>query len=396
MDKKNIAVLFGGRSCEHEISIITGLQLIEFLDTNKYNAIPVYVAKDGRWYQGNELLNRAIYKDFENKKKMLNEVTLYPYTGQKGLTVLKKACFFGEKIIPVDMYFPAFHGEFGEDGCMQGLFELAGVPYAGPNLLSCAIAMSKSTAKVIVSQYGIPVLPSVTIPKVLVEKDGMEEAKKAIFSSGVLKYPLFIKPNNLGSSIGVSKATNDEELFIALTKVYKHDLEALIEPYMDDMFEINISVMDTKEGIITSVVEIPVTDGSFLSYEDKYMREGKGKKKGGVPQRRSQGMASLTRAINPTNLDDEVKKQVTNYAKLAFGAIRATGVGRIDFMFDKKTGTIYLNEFNLIPGSLSFYLWEKSEPNIFYTEELTKLIQRAFEIYEEKNSLNRDLGFKAM
>ena len=395
MDKKNVAVFFGGRSCEHEISIITGLQLIEYLDTNKFNIIPVYIARDGRWYSGQELLNRAIYKDFENKKKVLNEVTLYPYLGQKGLTVTKKACFFGEKIIPVDIYFPAFHGEFGEDGCIQGLFELAGVPYVGSGVLPSAIAMSKNTAKTVVSQYGIPVLPSVTINKELVEKEGIEATKKEIFANNTLKYPVFIKPNNLGSSIGVSKATNDEELLIALTKVFKRDKEALIEPYMDNMFEINISVLDTTEGLRTSVVEIPVTDGSFLSYEDKYLREGKGKKKGGTPKR-SEGMASLTRSINPVDLDEKIKNTVSEYAKIAYKAIKASGVGRIDFMYDKNSGTIYLNEFNLIPGSLSFYLWEKSDPVLLYTEELTKIIDRAFEVYSIKQELDRDTGFKAL
>lgn len=395
MDKKNVAVFFGGRSCEHEISIITGLQLIEYLDTNKFNIIPVYIARDGRWYSGQELLNRAIYKDFENKKKVLNEVTLYPYLGQKGLTVTKKACFFGEKIIPVDIYFPAFHGEFGEDGCIQGLFELAGVPYVGSGVLPSAIAMSKNTAKTVVSQYGIPVLPSVTINKELVEKEGIEATKKEIFANNTLKYPVFIKPNNLGSSIGVSKATNDEELLIALTKVFKRDKEALIEPYMDNMFEINISVLDTTEGLRTSVVEIPVTDGSFLSYEDKYMREGKGKKKGGTPKK-SEGMASLTRSINPVDLDEKIKNTVSEYAKIAYKAIKASGVGRIDFMYDKNSGTIYLNEFNLIPGSLSFYLWEKSDPVLLYTEELTKMIDRAFEVYSIKQELDRDTGFKAL
>ena len=395
MDKKNVAVFFGGRSCEHEISIITGLQLIEYLDTNKFNIIPVYIARDGRWYSGQELLNRAIYKDFENKKKVLNEVTLYPYLGQKGLTVTKKACFFGEKIIPVDIYFPAFHLEFGEDGCIQGLFELAGVPYVGSGVLPSAIAMSKNTAKTVVYQYGIPVLPSVTINKELVEKEGIEATKKEIFANNTLKYPVFIKPNNLGSSIGVSKATNDEELLIALTKVFKRDKEALIEPYMDNMFEINISVLDTTEGLRTSVVEIPVTDGSFLSYEDKYMREGKGKKKGGTPKR-SEGMASLTRSINPVDLDEKIKNTVSEYAKIAYKAIKASGVGRIDFMYDKNSGTIYLNEFNLIPGSLSFYLWEKSDPVLLYTEELTKIIDRAFEVYSIKQELDRDTGFKAL
>lgn len=395
MDKKNVAVFFGGRSCEHEISIITGLQLIEYLDTNKFNIIPVYIARDGRWYSGQELLNRAIYKDFENKKKVLNEVTLYPYLGQKGLTVTKKACFFGEKIIPVDIYFPAFHGEFGEDGCIQGLFELAGVPYVGSGVLPSAIAMSKNTAKTVVSQYGIPVLPSVTINKELVEKEGIEATKKEIFANNTLKYPVFIKPNNLGSSIGVSKATNDEELLIALTKVFKRDKEALIEPYMDNMFEINISVLDTTDGLRTSVVEIPVTDGSFLSYEDKYLREGKGKKKGGTPKR-SEGMASLTRSINPVDLDEKIKNTVSEYAKIAYKAIKASGVGRIDFMYDKNSGTIYLNEFNLIPGSLSFYLWEKSDPVLLYTEELTKIIDRAFEVYSIKQELDRDTGFKAL
>ncbi|MGI6681179.1 MAG: D-alanine--D-alanine ligase family protein [Bdellovibrionota bacterium] len=399
MDKINVAVLFGGRSCEHEISIISGLQLIEFLDTEKYNAIPVYVAKDGRWYSGDELLNRTFYKDFENKKKMLSEVMLYPFVGQKGLTVLKKAYFFGEKFIPVDMYFPVFHGELGEDGAMQGLLELAGVPYAGSNVLASSVAMSKDTAKALVSSYGIKVLPSITILKEFVNNHGVESAKKEVFKNSALKYPLFVKPNNLGSSIGVSKASNDGELFLALSNVFKHDTEALIEPFMDDMFEINISLLDTTDGLKASVVEIPVPDGNFLSYEDKYLRDGKGKKGSSPLKTRisiSQGMAGLTRAIDPVDLSDEIKKKVTEYGKIIFRALKASGVARLDFMYDKKSENIYFNEANLIPGSLAFYLWEKSEPTILYTEELSMIIDRAFEVYELKQGLKKDLGFKAL
>lgn len=393
MDKKNIAVLFGGRSCEHEISIITGLQLIEFLDTTKFNPIPVYVARDGHWYTGERLLKREIYKDFENKKNTFNEVVLYPFLGERGLTVIKKCCIFGEKFIPIDVFFPAFHGEFGEDGCIQGLFELAGVPYTGSQLLASAISMSKNTAKMIASLCDVPVLDSVNVFKEDMLKNGIESAKKDVLTK--LKYPVFIKPNNLGSSVGVSKAMNDEELFAGLAKVFVRDKEAIVEPFLDNMFEINISILDTKDGLVASAVEIPVPDGEFLSYEDKYLREGKGKKKGGTPKK-SQGMASLTRSIDPQNLSDDIKEKVTEYAKKAFKAFKASGAGRLDFMFNKETGTIYFNEFNPLPGSLSFYLWEKSKPEMLYTEELTKIIERAEELFEIKQGLDKDLGFHAL
>ena len=394
-DKKNIAVLFGGRAVEHEISIITGLQLIKALDSAKYNIIPVYISPKGFWYQGDKLLDQNIYKNFSVHLSELAEVTLLPRPSEPGLKVLSAGLLYNNGLksdgyLPVDVFLPAFHGEIGEDGCLQGLFETAGVAYTGSGVGPLAVAMNKTFCKLTLKSVGIPSVPGVLIRKFDFIKNPEAQIDKILKTPQLDTFPIFVKPNNRGSSVGIGKAQNREELKTALINTFKYDSEALAEDCLEKMFEINVSVMAGTDGPIASAVEIPHSTSGTLSYEDKYMRSG-GKKSGP-----SQGMASLTRVINPPNLDPALKEQVLNYARLAFDTLGCAGVVRFDFMVDSESGQVYFNELNPFPGSLAFYLWIESNPVRLYTDNLDHMINEALEKEQHKLSLQSFIGFKAL
>lgn len=396
--------MFGGRSTEHEISIITALQVLEAMDTVKYQAIPVYIAPSGRWYTGDPLWKRDFYKGMPGTLADAQEVTLLPVPGIGGLTIIpnksKKSGFalFGKKeesdeVIPVDIFFPAFHGSYGEDGCIQGLLELADVTYTGSDLLASAIAMSKYHCKKFLESHGIPVLPSVVLSRENMSAGGdLTVLRNQVLSAeGFDKFPLFIKPANLGSSIGIAKATDNASLDSAILQAFKYDHQIIVEPCLDNKMEINVSIMDDVEPKI-SVVEIPVAEaGGELTYEDKYIRAG-GKKGGQL----SQGMAGLSRVIDPTDLDPTIKSNAQQWALRAFKLIGCGGVARIDFMLDLNTNNLYFNEINPLPGSLAFYLWSHSKPSVLFTDLIDTMLERAMFTKQKKSALVREIGFQAL
>jgi D-alanine-D-alanine ligase len=397
--------MFGGRSVEHEISVITGLQLMRAIDVVAYEPIPVYISASGRWYSGPALLETNFYKNIPQSFDTVSEVTLLPIPNLGGLTILRKPTTQPAEVgsddkpdlLPIDVYFPTFHGSNGEDGCIQGLLELAEVTYTGSRVLASALSMSKEHCKEIVAYNQVPVLPSLVVSKSEAQKElgqGLVKVREKILSTmGFDKFPLFVKPCNLGSSIGVARATNKEELDAALVQAFKYDTIAMIEPCLDNKLEINVAVLDDDEPI-ASVSEIPVSAaGKELTYEDKYMRGGGSKKTGDL---QSQGMAALTRIIDPQDLAPDIKKLAQDYAKKAFQSLGCAGVARIDFMLDLGSNKLYFNEINPLPGSMSFYLWSGSHPPIFYTDLLTRVIERAQRQQEDRMSLSRDMGFKAM
>ena len=397
--KIRVAVLFGGRSVEHEISIITALQLMAALDLKRYQPIPVYIAPDGKWFSGDELFEREFYKQGAAALRRLDEVTLLPCPGESGLQLVRRG--FMDKVLslfcpssdrlPVDIFLPAFHGEFGEDGCIQGLLEMADVAYTSSGVLSSSVAMNKYICKSVLQTHGIPSLPAALVNKFEATADLAKARAEILATPGLEAYPLFVKPNHLGSSIGIGRAENETGLNAALARVFLHDLQAIVEPCLTEMFEINVSVMD-GEPACASVVEIPVSQSGLLSYEEKYMRD-KGRKKTGES---SGGMASLTRSIDPENLPAAIKDQVSAYALKAFRLLDCRGVVRFDFMFDKRAEQIYFNELNPLPGSFSFYLWVKSHPPLLYTEELSLLIEHALKRKQQSAAVQRNLGFRAL
>ena len=385
---KNLAVLFGGRSVEHEISVITALQLINVLDVERYRPIPVYIAQSGRWYTGEALLNKEFYKKLPASLSQVQEVTLLPVPRIGGLTVLqpKKP---GE-VIPVDIYFLAFHGTYGEDGCIQGLMEMADVAYTGCGVLSAALGMNKYQCKTHLAAHGIPVLPATVVHRDEGRKSLTAVRDRILSTPGLEQFPLFIKPCNLGSSIGISVASDIAGLNAALVNTFRYDSQAIIEPCVKDILEINVAVLEDDEPV-ASVVEMPVSTSGVLTYEDKYLR-GEGNKQAGE----SQGMASLTRVIDPKDLNVELKQAAIEYALKAFKVLGCSGVARIDFIIDSTTDKIYFNEINTLPGSLSFYLWVKSEPPLLYTELLNRIIERAEMRQRTKVALRRNEGLRAL
>lgn len=384
--KLNVGVLFGGRSVEHEISIITALQLIKALDTEKYTVLPVYITPEGVWYAGSVLLDRDIYRSFNPKDLKLKEVTLLPKPGVGGLTEVRSG-----KVLPVDVFLPAFHGDFGEDGCIQGLFELAGVIYTGSGVAAAAISMDKYLCKSVLRDHGIPVLPSAVVRKEEIQGDFVSLVRKIAKTPGLDDFPFFVKPCCLGSSIGISRARNERELGVSLVRVFRHDSLAIVEPLLEDMFEINVSVLRTGDGSVrASVVEVPHSDSGTLSYEEKYMRGG------GKKGARSEGMAALIRSIDPESLDQSLKDSVINIAIRAYTLLGCAGVVRFDFMHDNLTGQLFFNELNPLPGSLAFYLWVESTPRLLYTEVLDEIITASIRRKGVEVGLEKEIGFRAL
>lgn len=398
--KKVVAVIFGGRSAEHEISIITGLEIIKSLDTDFFEPKPVYIDSRGRWFTGPELLDKEFYKGLPDALDPLMEVVLLPVPGVGGLTVRESSGFTvlsskKEKVLPVDVFFPAFHGQFGEDGCIQGLFEMADVCYTGCGVLASSVAMNKYTCKSTLFAHGIPVLPATVVSKRYAKRD-IAAAREQIYSTqGLSDFPLFVKPGNLGSSIGIGKASDEAELDAALARVFELDTEAIVEPCVERLMEINVSVLEGENGPEASVVEIPVASAGALSYEDKYMRKGKGKGKKG-PAESGRGMAGLTRVIDPDDLALEIKQSVIRHALDSYGILGCAGVVRFDFIYDLDAEELYFNELNPLPGSMAFYLWEKTNPPVLYPEMLTRIIAGAEKRRELRRGLRRDLGFRAL
>lgn len=384
--RTKVAVLFGGRSVEHEISVISALQLIQAIDPAVYEVTPVYIAPNGSWYTGDELLSRSFYAKVPGNLASLQEVTLLPKPGTGGLSKIGASA---TDIIPVDVFLPAFHGQYGEDGCMQGLFELADVPYTGSNVVASALTMNKYACKMFLKEQGIPVLPALLIPRKVAQRDIQRVTAEILSTEGFSALPLFVKPCNLGSSIGVSKVKEAGELAAALAKVFRYDTHALVEPCVSQIMEINVSVRDYN-GVHASVVEIPVSQSGVLSYEEKYLRGG-GKKTG-----QSEGMASLTRVIDPEDLDTELRDRVISLGKKAFAALGCSGVARLDFIVDLANGSLYFNELNAFPGSCSFYLWVKSRPRVLYTDLIHNMIETALLNHATAASLDRNIGLKAL
>ena len=382
--RTRVAVLFGGRSVEHEISVITALQLMQAIDPAVYDVIPVYIAPTGTWHTSNQLLERSFYAKVPANLSSLQEVTLLPKPGVQGLTKLSD-----HSTIPIDVFLPAFHGQYGEDGCIQGLFEMADVPYTGSNVVSSALTMNKYACKVFLKEHGVPVLPAQLITRSDAQKDIDGVVQKALSTEGFTTLPLFVKPCNLGSSIGISKVKVEHELAPALAKVFRFDTHALIEPCVNEIMEINCSVRE-HNGIHASVVEIPVSQSGVLSYEEKYLRGG-GKKTG-----QSAGMASLTRVIDPQDLDPDIKNSVVELATRSFTVLGCSGVARLDFIVDLATGKLYFNELNAFPGSCSFYLWVRSHPRVLYTTLIHNMIETALMHHATAASLDRNIGLKAL
>ena len=370
--KKNVAVIFGGRSCEHDVSIISAHQVLENADKAKYNLIPVYIDPKGQWYTGEKLLDVSFFKHFKPE-----EVTpvyieangtggaLYPVQLKAGLLRARKR----EPLVTIDVALPAMHGMNGEDGTLQGLLELADVPYTSVGVMGSAVGMDKIAMRLLFKGAGFPVLDCYYAERgqYRADPDGILDAIEAALP----EYPLFVKPANLGSSIGISKATGRESLREAMEVAYHYDRRVLVERGIDCV-EINCSAMGMGDEVEVSLCEQPVTWEEFLSYDEKYLRGGKG----------SKGMKSLSRIV-PAPISDEMTARIQQMTADIFRVLDSKGVVRIDYMIEKETGELYVNEINTIPGSFAFYLWEPK--GVSFRELIDRIIDQALKAQAEKH-----------
>ncbi|MFZ2152946.1 MAG: D-alanine--D-alanine ligase family protein [Microgenomates group bacterium] len=376
MKKIKVAVLFGSRSVEHEVSIVTAMEVFAAMDKEKYEAVPIYIDKQGRWNTGKDLDKLESFMNLELvAKNKLVECMLPAVVGQKSLVLMESGQGMPSEI---DIVFPALHGTYGEDGTLQGLLEMTGIPYVGCGVGAAAVGMDKVMQKAVFEKEGIPIVRYEWFMD-WEWSDRKEELVTKLEKN--LGYPMCVKPANLGSSVGINFAKDRVELEWAVEVAKEFDRKILIEEGLVGIDEINCSVMGVDE-LEVSVCEQPIKTDKVLTYEEKYLLGGKTK-----------GMAGLARLL-PAPIPDRLRDKIQNYAKMAFRAIGAAGLSRIDFLVDIKREIVYINEINTLPGGLSFYIWEKS--GYTYAQVVDKLIALGFERHAKMNKLQRSFDTKLL
>lgn len=359
--KPTVAVIFGGRSVEHDVSIVTGHQIMRAFDYNRYDVLPLYIDRDGRWFTGAPLMDLKNYTGNITDLMGVQEVAFSPSTAHGGVIINPGSGFLRKsRITPVDIVFPAIHGSHGEDGTLQGLFELANIPYVGCGVMTSAVANDKIMTKLVMKQFQIPVIDGVSFSRTEWETDSDRVMQQITLHLG---FPLFVKPATLGSSIGIGKATDNKSLRTAIDVAMNFDQRILIEKAAEGAIEINCAVMGSGFNVRASLLEKPVSFDEFLTYEEKYM-QGSG------------GMKGAEREI-PAPISDDLAQKIQTTAVNAFQAIEGSGTARFDFLVIEETGEFYLNEINTMPGSLAFYLWkaENQTPQQVVSELLDIAIQ---------------------
>lgn len=361
--KTNIGVFFGGRSTEHEISVISANQAINAIDKSKYDVTPVYITKDGKWFTGAPLLELKNFRDIPALLKQCEPVYMRPIFGDYNLYYTTPKGMFGKKTVDckLDVVIPVLHGANGEDGTFEGIMDSIGIPYAGCDTLSSANGMDKITMKMILRENIIPVVDYLWFT------DRQWFAKRDELIGNVesqLGYPVIVKPANLGSSIGIGCARNRNELIEKVDDASRYAARIIVEHMVEQLQEINCSVLGDCDEFETSVLEEPIKSTDILSYTDKYMGGTKGTK----------GMQASAKKI-PADLPADMTAEIKRLAGETFRVLSCHGVSRVDVIVDKATGKIYVNEINTIPGSLSFYLWEAT--GLTFDKLMDKLVSLA-------------------
>ena len=380
MSKLNIAVIFGSRSCEHDVSIISALQLIEAAKTAGFMVTPVYISREGLWYTGEALTQIETFREFNPMGKGITRVNLDVSANAGDLWAWppQRAGLFAKVPAPIahiDVAIPVLHGLHGEDGTVQGLLEMANIPYASSGVLGSAVGMDKIAMKQMLRGAGYPVLDYVWLTR-----DQLKADREAIVEriEREIKYPAFVKPAALGSSIGVSKANNREELEKALDLAASYDRRILVEVGINNPVEINCAALGYGEDVRTSVCEMPVpsTGDKFLNFFEKYLRNA------GTKGESSRGMKSLSRVV-PAPIGEELTERIQRMTKEIFRLLDCRGTVRIDFILDEND-MLYVNEPNTIPGSLAFYLWQ--ECGVSFGKLVEIMVEDALRAHADKNT----------
>lgn len=354
---KNIAVIFGGKSSEHDISIITACNLMQNLDENKFKIFPIYIQKNGKFTYHEKFKNIETFQ-----KETVNGKEVNFFAGNNFLFIKHIIGF--KKFVKIDFCFVSLHGLNGEDGAISGLLNLCNIPYSCADILASSVAMDKVATKYVCRALKIKVVNFFTTDKNIYLNNRESIFKK----SKKLGYPIIVKPSRLGSSIGITRCENDEDLINALSLAFVLDDKVVIEKALTDFKEYNIAVFKFNNETLLSKIEEPLVHENILSFEDKYLGGSKIK-----------GMENLSRKF-PADIEFEHEKTIKNYAEKIYKALDFSGVVRIDFLF--KDGKVYLNEINSIPGSFANYLWDFS-----YSTLLENIIFEREENFNERQKL---------
>lgn len=349
----NIGVIFGGKSVEHEISIISAIEAMINFDDNKYKVIPIYIDKDNNWYTGEHLKDILHYRDIDLVKRYAKKVSLV----KRGKSfILESQGLLKKNICVIDMVMPIGHGSYLEDGSLQGYLNMLGVPFTGSSVLASAIGQDKVVQKELLEFNNIPICKYVWFYDYEYEKNKKEVLQKI----STLKYPLYVKPSSLGSSIGITLVKEEKELNKAIKEAMQFDKKIIVEEQVENVKEANISVLGDYEKQSVSEIEEINTSDEFYSFKEKYV-EGYRK------------TCNKDKKCKPL-ISKEMMEDMKNYAIEVFKVIGASGVARIDFLIDDKNKKIFVNEINTIPGDLSSYLWmakKVSQPELI--ENLIKI-----------------------
>lgn len=368
--KTNIGVFFGGRSTEHEISVISASQAMHAINREKYDVTPIYISKQGKFYTGDALFDVANYRDIPALLARCEEVYIRPVYGDYNLYRAKPGGLFSNKgpVTTLDVVIPVLHGSNVEDGIFEGVLESIGIPYAGCNTLASANGMDKITMKMILRESGVPVIDYVWFT----DKEWFSRRDELIEKiESKIGYPVIVKPANLGSSVGIGRAGDRQQLIEKVDTAQKYSSRIIVEHMVDNLKEINCSVLGDCDEYQSSVLEEPIKSAEILSYEDKYMGGTKGAK----------GMQASQKRI-PADLPEDVTKRIQYLAGETFRVLGCHGVSRIDFIIDDDSNEIFVNEINTIPGSLSFYLWEAT--GLSFDKLMDKLVQLALKRKREQ------------
>ena len=371
--KIRVGVFFGGKSVEHEVSVISGLQAFNSFNREKYEPVPIYITKENEFYTGEAVSDIANYKNIPELLKKSTRVFLMNEQGKVQLIQYPVKKFGSSVVAEIDVAFPVVHGANVEDGSLQGFLRHYNIPLAGCDVMASAVTMDKYVMKTVLKDNDIPVLDCVTLN---VKEYQRDEAAAYAKIEGRIAYPVIVKPVNLGSSVGIKIAKDRDGLIEALEYAFTFGPKVLVERAIMNLREINCAVLGDYEEAAASECEETVSSDEILSYEDKYVA---GNKTG------SEGMRTAKREL-PANLTQQKREEIREMAVKTFQVLNCSGVSRIDFMIDKDTDQVYVNEINPIPGSLAFYLWEAlGKPYAELLDDMVKLALKRER--EEKNML---------
>ena len=378
--KIRLALIYGSRTCEHDVSIISALQAAQHVNPDDYDLIYVYIDQNGEWYTGEKLADISLYRNFDKRAV----VRVIPMGAEGKLRLMQHP---DDKLLPIgrlrqiaeaDVVMPVMHGMNGEDGTLQGMLELWNIPYTSSGVLGSALGMDKIAMKRMFKACGFPVLKDVCV-----ERSEWKRNRAGVLSRVMneLSFPVYVKPSNLGSSIGINRADNKNGLEDAIDIAVSYDRRVQVETGIQDLMEINCAVLGYGGDAMASVTEMPVRWSDFLSFDEKYLRGAKGGAKG-AKAAPSKGMSSLSRQM-PAPIGPELTHRVEELAVDAFKALDCKGVARIDFLYDKAADELYIGEINTIPGSLAFYLWEGR--GVSFERMIDMMVEYAFRANADRN-----------